>query len=163
MCTLRAAIQEAHVSTGGVQITSESRTIQLVKPLPTIQNPLEFNLNGTTIDGSRSSTPASGLHINSEATTVRGLVIHSFTGDRILYEGPSESPLTLVDVESSGNCGWGLRILNNPRVVHGILRTSNNGNGVSIRRSGCLTHSDAPIPDRSRCLHAAGATTHDGL
>ena len=41
-------------------------------------------------------------------------MIHSFTGDRILYEGPSGSPLTLVDVESTGNCGWGLRILNNP-------------------------------------------------
>ena len=98
MCTLRAAIQEAHVSNGVVKITSESRTIQLVKPLPTIQNPLEFNLNGTTIDGSQSNTPASGFHINSEATAVRGVVIHSFTGDRILYEGPSESLLTLVDV-----------------------------------------------------------------
>lgn len=65
VCTLRAAIQEAHVSTGVVKITSESRTIQLVKPLPTIQNPLEFNLNGTTIDGSRSNTPTSVLHINS--------------------------------------------------------------------------------------------------
>ena len=65
VCTLRAAIQKAHVSTGVVKITSESRTIQLVKPLPTIQNPLEFNLNGTTIDGSRSNTPTSVLHINS--------------------------------------------------------------------------------------------------
>ena len=36
------------------------------------------------------------------------------------------------------------------------------GNGVSIRRSGCLTHSGAPIPDRSRCLHAAGSATHGG-
>ena len=90
MCTLRAAIQEAYVSNGVVKITSETRTIQLVKPLPTIHNPLEFNLNGTNINGSQSNTPASGLHINAEATTVRGVVIHSFTGNRTLYEGPSE-------------------------------------------------------------------------
>ena len=121
-----------------VKITSESRTIQLVKPLLTIQNPLEFNLNGTTIDGSRSNTPASGFHINSEATNVRGVVIHSFTGYRILYEGPTESPLTMVDVESSGNRGWGLRILNNPLVVHGILRTSNNGTGEDFKAGGFL-------------------------
>ena len=167
MCTLRAAIQEAHVSNGVVKITFESRTIQLVKPLPTIQNPLEFNLNGTTIDGSRSNTPTSGLHINSEATTVRGLVIHSFTGDRILYEGPSESPLTLVDVESSGNCGWGLRNLNNPLVVHGILRTSNNGTGEGCEAGGLLVQgaitdaSDGFVETRGN--NGPGLVAHDDI
>ena len=167
VCTLRAAIQEAHVSTGMVKITSESRTIQLVKPLPTIQNPLEFNLNGTTIDSTRSNTPASGLHINSEATTVRGVVIHSFTGDRILYEGPSESPLTLVDVESSGNCGWGLRILNNPLVVHGILRTSNNGTGERREAGGLLVQgaitdaSDGFVETRGN--NGPGLVAHDDI
>jgi hypothetical protein len=49
-------------------------------------------------------------------------VIHIFTGDRILYEGPIESPLTLVDAESSGNCGWGFRILNNPLYTASFAR-----------------------------------------
>ena len=129
VCTLRASIQEAHASTGVGEITSESQTIRLVKPLPIIERPLVLNLNGTTIDGSRLNTPASGLHIRSEETTVRGVVIHGFSGDGILYEGPGGSLLTLANVESSGNCGWGLRMPDNSLVIHGTLRTSNNGSG----------------------------------
>ena len=54
-------------------------------------------------------------------------MIHSFTGDRILYEGPSESPLTLVDVESSGNCGQSTNGFGNVLLTEGrdINRGSN--------------------------------------
>ncbi|MBQ11601.1 MAG: hypothetical protein CMJ45_08630 [Planctomyces sp.] len=141
-CTLRASIQEAHASTGVGEITSASRIIQVLKPLPIIQNPLELNLNGTTIDGSRLDTQASGLHIRSEETIVRGVVIHRFSGDGILYEGPGGSPLTLVNVESSGNCGWGLRISDNPLVVHGTLRTTGNGAGEGCEAGGLLVQGD---------------------
>ena len=76
--TLRAAIQEAHASTGVGKITSDSRTIRLIKTLPVIQTPVEINFNGTTIDGSGVNTMASGLHIKSEETIVRSAVIHGF-------------------------------------------------------------------------------------
>jgi hypothetical protein len=138
VCTLRAAIQEAHASTGVGEIVSDSRVIRLVKPLPIIERPLGLNLNGTTIDGSLLNTPASGLHIRSEETTLQGVVIHGFSGDGILYEEPGGSPLTLVNVESSVNCGWGLRIPNNSLVVHSTLRTSNNGAGEGCEAGGLL-------------------------
>ena len=94
-------------------------------------------------------------------------MIHIFTGDRILYEGPSESPLTLVDVESSGNCGWGLRILNNPLVVHGILRTSNNGTGKGCETGGLLVQgaitdaSDGFVETRGN--NGPGLVAHDDI
>ena len=94
-------------------------------------------------------------------------MIHIFTGDRILYEGPSESPLTLVDVESSGNCGWGLRILNNPLVVHGILRTSNNGTGEGCEAGGLLVQgaitdaSDGFVETRGN--NGPGLVAHDDI
>ena len=98
---------------------------------------------------------------------MRGVVIHSFTGDRILYEGPSESPLTLADVESSGNCGWGLRIFNNPLVVHGILRTSNNGTGKGCETDGLLVQgaitdaSDGFVETRGN--NGPGLVAHDDI
>ena len=94
-------------------------------------------------------------------------MIHIFTGDRILYEGPSGSPLTLVDVESSGNCGWGSRILNNPLVVHGILRTSNNGTGEGCEAGGFLVQgaitdaSDGFVETRGN--NGPGLVDHDDI
>lgn len=167
VCTLRAAIQEAHASTGVREITSGSRTIRLVKPLPIIQTPLELNLNGTTIDGSRLNMPASGLQIKSEDTIVRGVVIHGFSGDGILYEGPGGSPLTLVDVESSGNCGWGLRIPNNPLVVHGVLTTTGNGTGEGCEAGGLFIQgtitdaSDGFVETRGN--NGPGLVAHDDI
>jgi hypothetical protein len=136
VCTLRAAIQEAHASAGVEKIASGPRTIQLTRPLPMIERPLELNLNNVTLDGSRLTTPALGLHIRSKETTIRGLTISGFSRDGILYEGPAGEPLTLVNVESSNNCGWGVMIPKNALVVHGGLRTSNNGAGEDCQAGG---------------------------
>lgn len=136
VCTLRAAIQEADASTGVGKITSDSRTIQLTRPLPVIELPLELNLKKVTLDGSRLTAPASGLHIRSKQTKIRGLTILGFSGDGILYEGPAGAPLTLVNVESGNNCGWGVRAPQNALVVHGDIRTSNNGAGEGCEAGG---------------------------
>ena len=137
-CTLRAAIQEANalagadtiefgISTGGVQ------TIQPGSALPEITEPVV--IDGTTqtgftsspiivLDGIGAGSGAHGLHISAGDSIVRGLAIHSFSGNGVLLEDSNFNGVI------TGNANGGTIVAGN-YVGTDANGTSDLGNGLA--------------------------------
>jgi len=82
ICTLRAAIEQANASAGPHDITfTIAGTIRPLTELPAITQAgvtIQATLGNIVLDGSAAPAGTNGLVIQTNNTTVRGLVIHGF-------------------------------------------------------------------------------------
>jgi len=138
---------------GGVQ------TIAPTTPLPALTKPT--NLDATTqpgytttpiieLDGSNAGAPADGIHITAGSSTVRGLVIDSFSGNGILIDTNGSNVIqgNYVGTDVTGtlakaNSGNGVQIIDTPNNViggtTGSARNTISGNtGEGVRIDGAL-------------------------
>ena len=138
-----------NISAGGAQ------TIAPASALPALTQPTI--LDATTepgylatpiveLNGSGAGASASGIHIAGGSTTVRGLVIHSFTGDGILIDTSGGDVIQgnyigtdLTGATALPNGGNGIQIVAVPNNIVGGAASSmrnlisgNNGEGVRI-------------------------------
>jgi hypothetical protein len=148
-CTLRAAIQEANDTGGGVtinfNITSTSKVITPATPLPQIMASTTINgysQSGASpntkavgndavlkivIDGINAGAGANGLDVYGSGSIVRGLVIQRFSGAGILLSG--------YKVDAYGNF-----------VGTTALGTAARGNVVGIRVTGDQADVGSSLP-----------------
>jgi parallel beta-helix repeat protein len=137
------------------------QTIAPVTPLPALTQPTILDATtqpgytGTPIielDGSNAVAPANGIHITAGSSTVRGLVIHSFSGDGILIDtnGGNIIKRNYVGTDTSGsvaqaNTGNGIHVIDVANNVLGGPVTTVDGNVISgnagegIRVDGALS------------------------
>jgi hypothetical protein len=161
--SLRQAITDVNVAPSGPQAVGivfniPGNGVQMITPftpLPTLTKPT--NLDATTqpgyagapiieLNGSSIDASASGLHLAGGSSTVRGLAIHSFSGDGILIDtsGGDVIQANYVGTDVTGaiaapNTGNGIQIVAVPNNLVGGAAASmrniisgNGGEGVRI-------------------------------
>jgi RHS repeat-associated protein/CSLREA domain-containing protein len=137
-CTLRAAIEQANAKPGKDTILFNLSgdapfTIQPLTPLPAIHDPLV--LDGTSqpgfagtpiivLDGSQAGEASDGLHVMTQASLVRGLVINqfSYSGIRLDGKGGNRIEGNYIGTDVTGSAPFGNLI--------GILIEGTPGNQV---------------------------------
>ena len=140
-CTLRAAIQEANepsvpdtitfnipATDPGFSAAPLSYTIKPLSALPIIMDAVELNANtqpGFTtnpviqLDGSMAGA-VDGLVLRANGSTIRGLIVHSFTG-------------VGIEIDGSNGSGNNNVIINNWVGIDASLSVNGNGeDGISI-------------------------------
>src|SRR6202011_605923 len=162
--SLRQAILDVNAQSGsqsqpvGIVFNIPASGVQTITPLsvlPTLTQPTI--LDGTTqpgyvatpiieLDGGSAGASANGLHITAGSSTVRGLAIHSFSGDGILIDtnGGDFIQGNYVGTNVAGtaaqpNAGNGIQIIATPNNIVGGTASSmrnlisgNSGEGVRI-------------------------------
>lgn len=138
-CTLRAAIELANALPGRNRVTFDGVTrVRPSSGLPEIENPVV--IDGSVAGGGRveldgrDAGQASGLHVTGGGSTIRGMVIHSFTGSGIVLDTSGGNVVVgnVVGLTRDGTC---------PRVDpttgacrgngdHGILVLASDGNTI---------------------------------
>ena len=153
-CTLRAAIEQANASGGGIiefNISGASpHTIQPASALPTITQRVVVDgmsqpVGSSTadvqieLDGTNAGTDTDGFAISASGGEVRGLAINRFGGDGIsLTSGGSVSIVgNLIGTDTTGaadqgNGGVGLSITGPDNRVWENVISGNESHGVSI-------------------------------
>ena len=115
VCTLRAAIEQANASMGPDTLVfdaladTQDPSVVLTRPLPVLGAGIvvdgRTHPDGVSLVGSNLGEDGPGLRLAGEAL-LAGLRVKFFGGSGIVAAGP----LTLVEVEISENCGWGVEV-----------------------------------------------------